>query len=983
MCCPAIDDCFERVFSLALGLGPNCVPLQNILTSEDYRRILYLLSPAERRRLKNAIQLEYYHIERTLTRARCDVAALRTGYELAICLMHLAPPIHRLPVELLMLIFFFMLDEKKPDIGSLIGTCQKWKEIVSSMLAPLKLATWTSVDAVNDILGKNASLIVTIDPASDDTMDHPIDPETKRYRALMLAASTSVSRWRTLDILSLPDLQQTGGLFEKQSHATIGPVPMNYLRSLKIPILHDNSPFLDLLLPSIGATASVQLTEMHLCSAQAMLYLAQPHCVQVFNHLTSFKCSLPRTDSVIDILPRFLQLEILEVSGVRFSDHHPDVELPLTKTLRQMSLRVVPIAWMNHREFLRLESCTIYSPLESDTMPVASLPICTKLHFEGPRFDAIKKFHVPTPCALTLHSPQWSKSRGNDQLSHLWGAVPSAGGLRPTSLHLSLTCSSEQLLRALCFMPELKELILELDRPTALGRCFFVGLLPSSSRVIGPDERADKSAEPLQACPSLEVLGLEYRRWFRPEESNELPALVAMAHFGKRGPRLRIWVKKSMADEKIDFAQPSAAVLCSLDMLQILNGARPQTQVVKETIEAFETIINPLGIKLYHAETMHYFSPSIYSCLFQQLRDFALYVDIDQAVLLEALAYFEHLEVMHVRRIGPHPSQSHLPLLRTLKRLELGITSLSWMDGCTFIKLEVLEINSIEGSGGELQGTQMPLCKSASFPRGISSDLLGAFKMPQLCNLSLHGRHEGMTGGLHYPFMQQFRLRTARFHFVNSVALQGALSMQPELETLEISGLTFRSQLGRGLPELLDILTELDKSNGFGNHEYSNHTMAPPRRGVLPCPKLKYLTLELQLGQEWEWEWEWKQEKKRELERKQQLAWSLEHVLGQVEEPEWMLERKRVRERVRVLELEVESKYLGGEHQRTSEVRQCQKFMKQRMEKGYPVQCCQLVWRSGQTEIASELVELPYLDMLDMSVPDLGDVFASFGLHGP
>ena len=330
---PEIDNYFEKAFSHALELGLNYYPLQSIHASENHRRILYSLLPGERRGLKIAIQREYYYTERTLTRAHRDTTTLRTEYQFAMYLVHLAP-ILRLPVELLRQIFSLILDDQTPDIDTLIRTCHKWRDIVSSMLASLKLATWTSVNRVKDILeGGNRPLVVTIHP-HNDTMDRPMDwIEAERYAALILAVSTSISRWRTLDILSLPDPQQTNSFFAEQSH-TIVPLPMNHLRSLIIPIRHESSRFLDLLLPSIGSTASVLFTDIDLHSVQAMSYFAQPHCAQVFNYLTSFKCSLPRMDDVVDILPQFWQLEILDVSGLRFLAYDSDVELPLTQTLR-------------------------------------------------------------------------------------------------------------------------------------------------------------------------------------------------------------------------------------------------------------------------------------------------------------------------------------------------------------------------------------------------------------------------------------------------------------------------------------------------------------------------------------------------------------------------------------------------------------------------------------------------------------------------
>ena len=596
---------------------------------------------------------------------------------MAVSLTGIIAPIHWLPVELLVYIFSLIPDEQNHKVDILVQTCRRWKEIISSVWSPLKLATWTSLAEVKAILGGGNGLVsVTIDPSSD-AIDRPTNSlETGPCAALMFAASTSTPRWRTLDILSFPDPQQDNASFGNQNHS-LRALPMNHLRSLSIPIHHDFSPFLDFLLPAIGATTSVQLIDMHLRSSQAMLYLAQPQCAQVFDHLTSFRCFLPRTDDVIGILPHFSHLEILEVSGLRFPIYGADISLPLTKTLLQMSLRAVSIGWMDHREFLRLQVCTIISPLESESAPITKLPLCVELRFEGSCFDAIKRFSITPVCTVTLHSPQWSKLRGNVQLSRLWRAAPNEGVLCPTSLHLHLTCSSEQLFRALCFVPQLKELVLVLDHPTALGSRFFKRFLCRNSQMTEQCELIGDRSEALWACPSLEVLGLKYRRWFRQAEQNEMPALVGMAHLDKRD--CKIWVEKGGAVREripVDRTQMSASILCSLGLLQPHDGVEPPTDSVHDVIRASIAILDPLHITFSHSKTMLHLSPSIYSCLFRQLRLFTLHADVDQMVLFEALAHFEHLEELYVTRFSPSSSQSHLPLLRTLKRLHLGTTTL-------------------------------------------------------------------------------------------------------------------------------------------------------------------------------------------------------------------------------------------------------------------------------------------------------------------
>jgi hypothetical protein len=985
---PRIDGRFERIFALGIPLGVTCIPLRDILASEKYRQMLYLLRPKKRRQIKNAIQLEYYDLKRKLVQAHRDIMTLQKEYEMAISVVLLAPPIHRLPVELLREIFSFIIDEQNPDIGALMQTCHQWKEIVSSMWAALQLATWTSINRVKDVLGGgNGPLIVTIDPSSD-AVDRPIDSlETERYAALMLAVSTSISRWRTIDIRSLPGPQQTSGFSGEQSHA-LGPVPMTALRSLNIPIRHDSSWFLDLLLPSISATASVSLTDMHLCSVQAMLYLAQPDCVQVFNYLTSFKCFLPRMGEVVDILLHFRQLEILDVSGLRFFAYDSDVELPLAKTLRQMSLRATSIGWMNRREFLRLDLCTIVSP-PPDTLPISSLPLCTEFHFEGPCLDPIKKFSIPTPCTLRLHSTQWNNPRGNGQLSRLWGANPSEGVIRPMSLHLHLVHSSEQLLRALCFMPDLKELVLELDRPTALGRHFFIGILPLSLQTTKPRKLVGKSKDLLWACPSLEVLGLKYRRWFRPGESNVMPAVVAMAYLDNRNPKPRIWVEKGITNQErvyLDVMPLGASVLSSLGLICLVRGVEPPNEVVNEVIEAYSAIPNLAPIKFNYQMTMSHIPPSTYSCLFQQLRSFTFSVDISQRVLLEALAYFEHLEELHVESFSPLSSQPHLLLLKTLKKLQLGKTSLRWMEGCTFTKLEKLVLGGIKNAdGGQPQCIQMPVCKSASFPQRISSKLLSAFKMPQLCDLDLHDRPLSPQKPLHYPSIKHFQLSTVSLHFGDNLGLQDALAMQPTLEVLEIQGFAFKK-----LPAFLDILSVPCKTSTFNAPDHGATTVELLRQKSPVCPKLKELKLKQGWVQELKQDPEWLRELEMKLKLEQQLeqeqVWMQEQVCGweKAEKQVWERELERIRTRVREWERkhkherECELSVIKGWYRKVPEVRKCRELMRQRVEEGYPLRCCQLAWGPYQTEITSELIGLPYLDLPDPELPSLGDIFTSW-----
>jgi hypothetical protein len=867
-CYNVVDGCFDRVISLALGPRFTPISLRDILASNCQQAFSSLLRADRRQPLRDALEHKFRYMENQLRQAGLDTMALRTDYEIA---GYLLAPIHRIPVELLELIFSLIPDEQTEKYEILERTCRRWKEVVLSLWRPLKLATWTVLDEVQPILHRrNRLLSVTIDPSSD-AMDRPIgSSETERYAALWEAVSRSISRWRTLDILSLPNPQQIDHLLGEQGHDIL-PVPMNYLRYLNIPIRHDSSRFIDHILPSIGAITSVYLTEMHLCSTQAMLYLAQLHCAKVFTHLTSFKCLLPQIENAVDILPHFSQLAVLEVSGLRFPIYPAEVDLPLTKTLRRMSLRAVPIGWMSNRKFLRLESCKIISPPGLELIPITHLPLCMDLYFESPRLDALRNFHIPPNCILTLRSSQWSKSRGNAQLSHLWGAVPNVRVLRPLSFHLHLACSSEQLVRALCFMPELKELVLELDRPNALGRHFFVQLLPPSSRLTW---RHKQGPIQLHACPMLEVLHLKYRRWFRPGESNEMPALLTLAHFDERTPKLRVWLENGGTHQErvqIDSALISASTLHSLGLLRNVSEGETIDQVVQETIGASLAILYPIGTAFYHQETMVLLSPSVYSCLFQRLQCFALYVDVEQRVLFEAFAHFTHLEELRIVRLSLSSPQRHLPLLKTLKKMQLGTTSLLWMGGCTFPKLEHLEISDIqERSGGEFQCVKMPMCKSASFSPWISSELLCAFQMPRLHSLDQHICVDPSVEH-HYWCTQKFALCTTTFHFVNPAGLQAVLSMEPELDMPVVLHIHVWSY--PGLKKMFNILMEPNMVKG---PDRDDHDTGALKQRLPFCPKLR--ELKVQLDVDLELELQLKRKLKRELEHQ------LKHELVQLRE---------------------------------------------------------------------------------------------------
>ena len=599
---------------------------------------------------------------------------------------------------------------------------------------------------------------------------------------------------------------------------------------------------------------------MHLCSAQALLYFVQPHCAHVFNSLTSFRCSLRRLGDTIDILPHLWVLELLDVSHICFPTYGPDVELPFTKTLRKMSLHGVRIGWMNHRKFPQLESCTIVSPPPSDVTPIASLPLCMDFHFEGPRVDIIENLHIPAIHTLTLYSPQWGKPRGNLQFFRLYGAVRNEGFARLISLHLDLTCSTRLLLGALCFMVELKELVLKLGHPTVPGRRFFIGLLPQSMQGDCGHEGVRTGESPLCVCPSLEVLGLKYRRWLRSSESNNMLLLVAMVSVKRKpGRGLKIWVDKGvLGQERVEVVggRVSASTLRALGCLRFSDFMHVPSEIAEDITMASRAMLHSSSATFRYSKTITYLSPTVYPSLFPWLRMSTLATQMDHGMLLKLLPHLEHLEQLSVPRLVCESPMRGLSLFQTLKRMHLGEASLHWMTGCTFVQLEDCRIDKIDDAGlSSPRSIRMPMCSTLSISPS-SVRVLDAFDFSQLHHLHLSMPH-GHTGshqwgeGL-YASMRQFNLRSVCFQgFDSLLVLRSALAVQNELEVLEI--IHDKPMTESNLSDLFDVLTE---PNTMGTTNTVDNARGGARSGrrnreanrKLPlCPDLR--TLRIKLGE--------------------------------------------------------------------------------------------------------------------------------------
>jgi len=855
--CSILDGCFEPIFSLT---DEGRIPLRTFRDSLPHRTLLYLLRQTDRDQLRTEIEEEKHRLERRVRQNPRAIAKLRREYGLAGHLLHLRAPVHKLPPELLSEIFLIILDQRRHSIDPIMLVCRHWKEVFSLIWGSLHLRTWTPVEKVNSVNNGGRWLLdVTIDPLNDETAHRPASG-AEPYAALALANATASQRWRELKLLSLPS-EDSGQGFSLAWTQQLGGALKSQLRSLNIEVQKGSPLYLDQLLSSISAIPENRLTDIQLRSPHVVSYLAQPSGWNISNHLTSFKAILSRTNDTFDILQHFHRLEIFEATRLRLVSPTPGVELPLVTTLRRMELKSVSIGWMNGREFSRLRQCTIISPPEPGVNPIVNLPQCTVLHFEGSRFDPIKAFRTSNGCSLILHSNQWNGPRANAQLHSLWGMEPSEIVLRPVSLHLRLACGRVELLCALLFLPELTELILELDRPTAPGRTFLMSLLPQSTWSEWCGDGGRKGGKALGICPSLKVLGLKYRRWFRPSELNTMLILVAMVSVRREPSRgMEIWVKgmPCQGQERVEVVdgRVSAFTLRSLGCLRDSDRPQVSSEVVEDINMASLATLNPSCATFRYSESITSLSMAVYPSLFRKLRRFTLTAQIDQEILLGLLPHFEHLEQLSVPKLVLESPKPGLSLFRTLKRMHLGETSLHWMSGCTFVQLEHLRIDKIDDAGFSTdRSVRMPACISASIsPSPIR--VLNAFELPKLDHLHLSMPCDGTNppsrrwGEGLYASMRQFSLRSACFEgFDNPLVFRGALAMQYNLEALEIiyDGPISESEMS----ELFNVLTEpntMDATCAFDNIRAGTRSQRSNRdakRRAPLCPNLKTVMIKL------------------------------------------------------------------------------------------------------------------------------------------
>jgi len=464
-------------------------------------------------------------------------------------LIQITTPITRLPPELLRQILLFIIDEASDSPLALMLVCKHWYDIVTGIWASLNLGTTTPKDAVTTKLKRNQ---LVLDVVVDTEIDRGHStPSEGAYQAIF-AAIEATDRWRSFVVETFPPQADFPEHLVNSGLQQCSDAVMDRIRTFRIKCACETSPLLDRLLRILGKSTSRELTTVEINSPNVISFLA-PTYSTIFHSVKVLSLSFdtPGLRNPVDLLPHLHQLESLTASHISFPN---DVDLPFVHTLRHLSLRGVSIQWMSGKTFHALESCTLLLPRHRHIQHAFSttLPNCKHLTFQGYPLDVLDGVSAPKVDHLSVTCSSSFSLRGTWELVQFSSQALRQSRLSPRILHLSIGATSGAWRKALAFMPDLEELVIENARPSSLGAKVLQSLVVHPIHTHNSGTTATPGGRNAPLCPSLKRLGLRYRRWLRPNEPfNLIPGFRSIILSRQRSEfplqSFQIWIR---SDEK-------------------------------------------------------------------------------------------------------------------------------------------------------------------------------------------------------------------------------------------------------------------------------------------------------------------------------------------------------------------------------------------------------------------------------------------------
>ncbi len=436
-------------------------------------------------------------------------------------------PIRRLPVEILAEIFLLEICGNNRPPLELARVSQSWRAVILSMprmWSTFRLSTWTKAEKIAFILERSGRVPLDVEIDTGADVFKVVDEKEVRFAGMESGMSVA-GRWRNLVVTSFPSRVDIDAHWTpKRPSFTFGG-PINALKSFRIKSPCEDSILFEQLLDVVGNSSHERLVDMELTSPNAIYHLSQPHFASIFRRLVIFKVDFREMPIEVDILRHFEQLETLEAFRLRLPTYTIETDLPLVRTLKQITIKTVSVQWMAGRSFSKLEECTIIWPHYPETLAPGGgvdLPVCTHFTYDDHVIDILPNFRIPKLDTLIVRNEAWNKPRGSTQLAAVWKGAGHVTTLKPRVLCLETQCHDQHLINALAMLPELEELYLGLVRPDGLGKKFYGALQAKKGR----SPRSSSAAYVCMLCPNLRTFGIRFRRWIREDERDEITPLL-------------------------------------------------------------------------------------------------------------------------------------------------------------------------------------------------------------------------------------------------------------------------------------------------------------------------------------------------------------------------------------------------------------------------------------------------------------------------
>jgi len=303
-------------------------------------------------------------------------------------------------------------------------------------------------------------------------------------------------------------------------------------------------------------------------------------------------------------------------------------------------------------------------------------------------------FHVPEMRSMDLRSHDYNGQRVCRHLRHLCRVNGRISNL--TTLHLTFQCSEQVLIKILKYLIPLQELALSITHPSTSFQTFLESLAakPSTNEWPGWHSWRDYHEQWDQWCssqtwhvnvlPHLKFLSIQCPKGFsQSERLDNFPLLRAIgwtrAYLTPPLGHFKVWEGRgSMGDIAVDYTSTGY-----LDKHLGISSKECDATIVKAIVTRRLPIEIPDTSLLF---------PLHSTVLFRRLQHLDIFCNFNDEILI--LPYLEQIERLKISSasISEYSLNLDLPLVHTLRWLELKYSAPLWMLGRTFRALREFRV---------------------------------------------------------------------------------------------------------------------------------------------------------------------------------------------------------------------------------------------------------------------------------------------------